>query len=71
MRWKKREPKDLSKWHPWFAWRPVMTGDEYWAWLERIERQMVYHCYGTDTFYRLRQKPIRIAETLMSALREK
>jgi hypothetical protein len=27
-----------TKWHPWFAWRPVSLGNGVCAWLQTIER---------------------------------
>jgi hypothetical protein len=38
MKWKAKEPKDLSLWHRWFAWHPVKVGT-FWIWLETIERR--------------------------------
>ena len=43
MRWKK---KDYERWHPWFAWRPVVVDgagglyvDKHWCWLEWVKRR--------------------------------
>jgi hypothetical protein len=37
MRW---TPKDLTKWHRWYAWHPVYVGGS-WVWLEHLERRSV------------------------------
>ena len=36
MKWPKR---DVSKWHLWFAWYPVVIGGQY-VWMETIERRL-------------------------------
>lgn len=46
-----RAPTDLSRWHVWFAWRPVTIG-EHWIWLETVERRFVSHRDGADIEYR-------------------
>ena len=33
-------------WHRWFAWHPVLAGDE-WVWLEFVERIFLYK-YGDE-----------------------
>lgn len=38
MRWSNVDPK--RKWHLWFAWKPVIVGDEE-VWLETIERRYI------------------------------
>lgn len=38
MRW---TPKDECEWHKWFAWHPVMIGNQS-IWLETIQRKMRY-----------------------------
>lgn len=36
---KRKGPREnRSKWHQWFAWRPVRLIDGRWIWLERCER---------------------------------
>lgn len=30
---------DYTKWHKWFAWRPVWTLDNDCVWLETVERK--------------------------------
>jgi hypothetical protein len=39
MEWK---PFDDSKWHRWFAWRPVWVGNEL-VWWEELERSVIHH----------------------------
>jgi hypothetical protein len=49
-----------TKWHSWFAWRPVRIGG-WWAWLITIERRgeeyadIDYGTGGWDWEYRLRK----------------
>lgn len=42
---------DIYRWHPWFAWHPVMIVSEApnslekqitWVWLSKVERKMQY-----------------------------
>lgn len=38
MKWRAR---DATKWHLWWAWRPVETEDGWWVWLEYVWRQEI------------------------------
>lgn len=41
----------ISKWHPWFAWRPIRVGPRDCRWLETIERKWVIDPdYGVEYF---------------------
>lgn len=51
MRFPPRPRRDLSQWHPWFAWHPVRV-DGAWTWLETVER-LVTECQGVR-FYSYR-----------------
>jgi hypothetical protein len=31
----------ISKWHLWFAWRPVQTIDRGWVWLRPVWRRRI------------------------------
>lgn len=37
--WKAR----LENWHPYYAWLPILVGDQDTRWLEWIERKGTYH----------------------------
>ena len=37
-----------SDWHPWFAWKPVLTVDSRFAWFVRLERRRDWVYYGQD-----------------------
>lgn len=41
MRWSRKDPMDIFKWHRWFAWYPVQTAT-MWFWLEPIARRRDY-----------------------------
>lgn len=43
----------LFNWHRWFAWHPVRTIDERWAWLRPVWRQPVHfnHDKGDGFFW--------------------
>ena len=57
--------KNIEDWHPWFAWRPVLTENRLWVWLQTVERRVDL---GDDeptwsrTIYRLPQDPTGIPE---------
>jgi hypothetical protein len=58
MRWYSKPYCDLDQWRPWFAWRPVRTEYDVWAWvwLEWVERRVVpfrrvYRLPMTDAAY--------------------
>ena len=57
--------KNLERWHPWFAWRPVVTEDRLWVWLQTIERRVDLgdseHAWNR-TIYRLPRDPQGIPE---------
>jgi hypothetical protein len=38
---RRHEPRDLTRWHFWWAWRPVQLKDGRWAWLERVGRRLI------------------------------
>lgn len=46
MRWRSRPRPTFSGWTYWIAWRPVITEDGYWVWLELIERRYSTGAYG-------------------------
>lgn len=63
MRWTTRAP--ATKWHYWFAWRPVQVRRGIWVWGETIERRRIYP-YATSRrfsrwYYRI---PQRISEEI-------
>ena len=68
MRWQtetfNEKQKRLAQWRPWFAWRPIMIGNER-VWLERVYRRYRMH-YGPagETYYE-----VEYADT-MSILRK-
>jgi len=47
MRWK---VKDLSNWHVWFAWHPVLLETGQRAWLERTQRRRTFVCEVGATY---------------------
>jgi len=36
----------MSRWHRWFAWRPVRVGTHECRWLEFVERKRVWYGIG-------------------------
>lgn len=57
----RRRKERLSKYHDWFAWRPVRLSGDYVAWLEWVERRVEYSSPGSykDVFYRIREEKWR------------
>jgi hypothetical protein len=41
----------LSKWHKWFAWRPVRINDEHMVWLEFVFRRIDPATNALELFY--------------------
>lgn len=50
MRWK-RNNRDKSRWHKWFAWHPVVIENDC-VWLETVERRIDYGIYDDFPEYR-------------------
>lgn len=50
MHWKDRR-KHYNKWYLWFAWCPVLIGDE-WYWLEYVQKMSIYDIWGVTHKYR-------------------
>jgi len=54
--------KDKTKWHDWFAWRPVKITKNNgnpcneWRWLETVERLKFYWIGFSDNYYRAKDK---------------
>ncbi len=46
MRWKAK----TGVWRKWFAWRPVLTAQGYYVWLEYVER--IHNANERCYFYR-------------------
>lgn len=38
----KRVIKDLTQWHWWFAWYPVLLEDSRVLWFQRVQRRVEY-----------------------------
>jgi hypothetical protein len=41
MKWRTKR-RNLREWHRWFAWRPVLLVDGRTAWLEIVDRRLVF-----------------------------
>ncbi len=49
----RRQLKDLSQWHRWFAWHPIVTDCGRLIWLETVERKITDLLFVDKTDYRL------------------
>lgn len=50
---KKKKEVDITQWHRWFAWHPIVTEEREWIWLQCVQRRIQGNWEGSDAFYRL------------------
>lgn len=53
----RRQLRNLSQWHDWFAWHPIITEAGEWIWLERVERKITDLLHVDKVEYRLEPRP--------------
>ncbi len=51
----------IGKWEKWFAWYPVVTQEDEWAWLQTVNRKLIteYNEFGTRIFTVVYEKVVK------------
>jgi len=42
-----------ENWHKWFAWRPIILDDGRWAWLQFVQRKILYSNWTIEIYYKI------------------